>query len=409
MSTFGKMMASMRKYICIMIALLLVWMKSQAETLPTTLDKDAQMSILVASPSSNEVYTYYGHAGFRVVDPKQGLDVTFNYGIFSFSDDFLYRFVKGETDYIVLPQYTEHYMSEYLGRGSNVEELVLSLDSVEQSRVWAYLLDNIRPEKRAYRYQFFVDNCSTRPLYIVELAVGGLHYANIDAKPLSWRDEINELEGASPWLVFGTDLALGSPTDGIMSFRERSFSPRWLKTLLSNAQKRDGSAVLLRTELHQPNIELTEVELSRPLFSPLVLFLLVLLCALFLYGYKLLYQGVQVARVWDGGLFALAGVSGLLLFYISIFSEHLFVNPNYNLWVLHPFHLLVVFGCIPSKYARDWVICYHFANFVALCLFLLAASFLPQHFNIALYPIALCLGIVSLARVVEHRRCRFNG
>ena len=78
--------------------------------LPLTLSQSAQISYLAAQPSAEDSYTLYGHAGLRVWDAEQGIDVTFNYGIFNFTDDFSLRFTQGKTDYIVLPIATSDYM-----------------------------------------------------------------------------------------------------------------------------------------------------------------------------------------------------------------------------------------------------------------------------------------------------------
>lgn len=390
----------------------------RAQMFPQELSPEARMSVLVASPSGEAVYTYYGHAGFRVYDEALGLDVTFNYGIFDFTDDFLYRFVAGRTDYMVVPQATERYMQEYLGRGSRVEELCLDLAPEEQARAWAYLMRNILPEHRVYRYQFFTDNCATRMVDIVEYAVGGLRWAmpevtNGQDSPedkRTWRDEINELQAPSPWLVLGTDLALGSPTDKTMTLRGRAFSPRYLSAVLSKAERKQGGEgkPILSEVLHY------EGEGSRTIYPEtswgntlLMLGVILLgLLTLLLYVYRLIWAGLTVPKLCDLLLFVPAGLGGLVLFYISILSEHQFVSPNYNLWVLQPLHLLSMLGLLPIKRAKAWVVYYHFCNFVAISIFLLVAYFLPQHFNAVLFVIASLLGGVSLGRVVEYWRQR---
>ena len=166
----------MQKIVLKLVTLILMYctltFNLKGAELPRTLSADAHMSILVASPSPMQAYTMYGHAGYRVYDEQLGLDVTFNYGIFQFDDTFLFRFVKGQTDYLVLPQPTSEYMDEYLSRGSRVEELHLNLRPDEQAKIWAYLLRNIQPEHRVYRYNFFRDNCATRLIDIIEVGVG---------------------------------------------------------------------------------------------------------------------------------------------------------------------------------------------------------------------------------------------
>lgn len=387
------------------------------EMLPPQLSEGAEISILVASPSSEEVYTYYGHAGLCIEDPEQGLDVTFNYGIFNFSDDFIYRFIKGQTDYLVMPQHTSEYLDTYLSRGSYVQKLVLSLSSLERSKVWQYLLNNIKPEHRVYRYQFFRDNCSTRPLEIIEQAVGGLVYPSQYVYPkhivetsegsimTSWRDEINSLEASSPWLVLGTDLCLGKPTDEKMSYRDYAFSPRHLEQILKHARNAQGETILKRVELFEAHQKASASAESTEA-SPILIFSIIALLVAFIYLYLIAYKQKHIARGLDLLLFVPAGLGGSVLFFISVISEHQFVFPNYNLWVLHPLHLLLVLGLLPCVWARYSYIYYHFANFVSILIFLVVAWLLPQHFNVALFLMAFTLGIASLGRCLEYYRAR---
>lgn len=382
---------------------------------PVALSPTAQVSILVAAPAEDEVYTVYGHAGLRILDGEQGLDVTFNYGVFSFSDDFIYRFVKGETDYMVLPQDTRDYLDEYLGRGSRVEELILNLSPKETAEAWTYLMHNIQPEHRSYRYHFFRDNCATRPLYIVELAVGGFALpsgaqprAEAQLRGLTWRSEINALEAGMPWLVWGTDLLLGVPTDGAMSARDMTFSPRRLRPYLEQVAKPDGSAVLARVERYPAAGQLSTAGTSTWL-SPTVVMALLLLLIGIPYIYIGLRGGLRIPLCCDALIFALAGLGGGLLFYISCLSQHPFVAPNYNLWVLHPLHLLPLVLILIPRWGPRRVVYYHFANFVALTLFVLSSWCLPQHFNVATYLLALVLWSVSLGRTLEHRRASLHG
>ena len=48
----------------------------------------------------------------------------------------------------------------------------------------------------------------------------------------TWREAINELEASSPWLVLGTDLAMGPELDEKMSIRDRFFIPMEAARLL---------------------------------------------------------------------------------------------------------------------------------------------------------------------------------
>ena len=100
------------------------------------LSGEAQISVLTAAPSDDEVYTVYGHTALRVRDAQRKLDVVFNYGIFDFSKPhFIYRFARGETDYRLAACNFQDYIIEYQMRGSEVTEQVLNLSGEEVQRL----------------------------------------------------------------------------------------------------------------------------------------------------------------------------------------------------------------------------------------------------------------------------------
>ncbi|HAD02404.1 MAG TPA: hypothetical protein DCE74_09385, partial [Porphyromonadaceae bacterium] len=160
----------MKKYLFIISFLLLILpIKAQ---LP--LSEESRISILTSYPSDEEVFTLYGHTAIRILDPAQNIDLVFNYGIFDFhTPNFIYRFAKGETDYMLGVADFQNYFIEYQMRGSKVVEQALNLNQVEKEKLWQALIVNYEPQNRTYRYNFFFDNCSTKPRDLVEKAVEG--------------------------------------------------------------------------------------------------------------------------------------------------------------------------------------------------------------------------------------------
>ena len=58
-----------------------------------------RLSLLTCAPGE-EIYSLFGHTAIRYENPSQGVDVVFNYGLFSFdTPNFIFRFSLGETDY----------------------------------------------------------------------------------------------------------------------------------------------------------------------------------------------------------------------------------------------------------------------------------------------------------------------
>ncbi len=72
----------------------------------------------------------------------------------------------GVTDY-------EHFAAEYNYLGRDVWQQTLNLTEEEKERLIALLTENYRPENRVYRYNFFYDNCATRPRDQIERAING--------------------------------------------------------------------------------------------------------------------------------------------------------------------------------------------------------------------------------------------
>ena len=87
----------MKQILLLLIGLLLFQTSAEAQLL----SEKAQISLLTSSPYEGEVFTVYGHAALRLKDEPRKMDLVFNYGIFSFEKpNFIYRFAKGETDYM---------------------------------------------------------------------------------------------------------------------------------------------------------------------------------------------------------------------------------------------------------------------------------------------------------------------
>ena len=58
-----------------------------------------RFSLLTCAPGS-EIYALFGHTALRYQNFSDQTDLVFNYGMFSFNTPhFVFRFVKGETDY----------------------------------------------------------------------------------------------------------------------------------------------------------------------------------------------------------------------------------------------------------------------------------------------------------------------
>ena len=365
-----------------------------------------QISLLTSSPYEGEVFTVYGHAALRVQDEANKLDIVFNYGIFNFSQPhFIYRFAKGETDYMLAACRYSDYVIEYQMRGSSVTEQVLDLSHEEAMRIWNALQKNYEPQNRTYRYNFFFDNCATRPIRLIEENVtGNVSYRWTPPKK-TFREMINYCTRNHPWLTFGCDLALGSPTDRLATAHEMMFLPEYMKEAVSTARIVDEEGnvrPLVKDTVILPSD--ADEELNHVWMTTLLCAFIVCVMTLSLTACE--YHGKFYCKWFDGLLFTLAGLAGCILFFLSFLSEHPCTCPNWNLLWLHPLQLCVLPLTLVKK-GRKAVFYYHFINFAAVMVILLGWKFIPQQMNNAVIPLIITLGSRSascLFRVFQQEK-----
>ena len=88
----------------------------------TTPADSLEISLLTCTPHQ-EVYSIYGHTAIRVLDKSHERDFVVNYGVFDFhSPHFLWRFTFAVADYEMGILMKNHFMAEYIQRGSGVTE-----------------------------------------------------------------------------------------------------------------------------------------------------------------------------------------------------------------------------------------------------------------------------------------------
>lgn len=384
-------------------------LRSQQNTFrsPITLSDTAQISLLTSSAWEKEIYALFGHTAIRVCDTTQHLDVVFNYGLFDFnSDNFIYRFVKGETYYMVGSIPFKYYIEEYGQRGVGVTEQVYNLTLKEKQEIFDALVQNSSPENREYLYNFFYDNCATRPRDIVEKYVQGeIVYTPTD-KQQTFRDLVWECVGIQPWTKFGIDIIIGADADKVITDKQKDFLPAYLMKANEGARIKntDGTYrnfILKEQQLLKPQGLVSSESHIQPLYVGCILLLITTLLSFLVYKKRWFTLG----RIYDTLLFIVAGLGGCVIFFLMFFSIHPCVNPNWNIVWLNPLQLIV--ACLFFvKSLSKFISCYHFINFVALLAFLLAWCLIPQQLEIAFIPFILSLCIRSGMNILQLKKLK---
>lgn len=346
---------------------------------------EPRISLVTCSPGK-EIYQLEGHEALRIEMPG-GIDLAVNWGVFDFAaPNFVYRFVKGETDYMAAAYPFNIFLEEYRREGRRVTEQELNLTPEQKEKLIALVEENLQTDNRTYRYNYVKDNCSTRPLALVERASGGeiILHDSIPANT-TFRSEMTSYHANYPWYQFGIDIALGAGIDYPISARERTFAPVWLEKALSEAEFRypggDSVPVVKSTRILLEETPGGVIENPTPWpLTPFAagIYLLVITLAISIYDIR----RKRLSRWFDSTLFGIQFLAGCLLTFLIFVSVHEATSPNWLYLWLNPLCIIPAAGIWIKKLNRA-VYWYQICNFAALILLLTAHHYFGQALNAA--------------------------
>ncbi|MBD5368212.1 MAG: DUF4105 domain-containing protein [Bacteroides sp.] len=362
-----------------------------------------RFSVITCMPGS-EIYELEGHAGIRVqqIDTVTGAvmsDVVVDWGNFDFTaPNFVYRFVKGETDYSIGARPTPYFMSVYASQGRKVYEQPLSLTDTQKLRLMAILNENFQPENRIYRYNYVKDNCATRIVEVIEKAANdSIALTDSQLPAQTFREAMTYYHANYPWYQFGINLALGAPLDNKIDDRKMMFSPEALHRMLMGAEFKDGGDVTTPSVLlvNSPS-ESAVLPATPPYLTPMAVSLAVLAVTLIV-----AYRDVRrkrPTRLFYSLLYGIYGILGLILTFLIFISVHEATSPNWLYLWINPLCLIAAAGVWVKK-AKKLVFCYQIVNFVLLIILLVIFMAGVQQPDAAFYPLILADMIASSAYI----------
>ena len=385
----------------IFLSLLIIWgsMLSYAQ------ERDSiQFSLLTCSPGT-EIYSLFGHTAIRYQNYTQNKDIVFNYGMFSFSSpNFIYRFVKGETDYQLGVNDFRLFEAEYMFRGSSVYQQILNLTYEEKLKLQNLLFTNYLPQNRVYRYNYFYDNCTTRARDQIEKCIDGDVEYPTSVPDKTFRGIIHEFTKGFDWEEFGIDLCLGAGADKPIGIRQQMFSPFYMRSFAESAFIKDENGntrpLVLKEEVIVDADTVDAAETSFP-FSPIA-------CATFFLFLNVVIAFVQIVRkkiywFWDLILYLSQGLAGCIIAFLFFFSIHPTVDSNWLILLFNPIPLFylpfMVYNDIKRKKDK-----WHVINSVYLTLFILILPLIPQEINLSVLLLALGLLFNAVSHQIVYRK-----
>lgn len=354
---------------------------------------DSAVISLITISAGTEVYSLFGHSGFRLYDPENSIDWLYNYGTFDFNDPlFVVKFLRGQLDYyldvVSFPRSLDFY--ENVEKRAVIEQ-VLSLERRELEALFDFLQNNAKIENRYYRYDFVNDNCSTRlpdglertfaelggipEIIYPEWALSPLadntfsEFGNIGAgsswQGLTYREMIRRCLESVPSLDFGIQLILGSKTDmlaaeggalggggvmflpfPLMEIFESTYMLRDSKSEKANSGITEKQSIVSETiELAPYQTILKNDAINYPFFIFLFIGLIYLRFVIYLISgnNRIKKPALFITSFCEKTIYLFTAIFGVLIFYLWFFSDHTVTNLNYNLLWCNPLNFLLLF------------------------------------------------------------------
>jgi len=171
--------------------------------------------VLTMGPGDHPFFKF-GHNAIWIQDRLARRDLVYNFGTFRF-DSFkamVPEFVRGRLTYWLSVSTIQQTLATYEAENRTVEAQQLDLDPDEKLALKRRLEGNARPENRAYRYDYFLDNCSTRVRDAIDAATGGRLRASAQGPArMTLRGQALRLTADVVPEYLALDLVLGPSTD----------------------------------------------------------------------------------------------------------------------------------------------------------------------------------------------------
>jgi hypothetical protein len=303
---------------------------------------------LLTMGNGTEVWENFGHSAIWLRDNATGRDTVFNWGVFNMrAPHFILHFLQGLMVYSMGGDRLDQVLYAYRYWNRSVTAQELDLTPAQKDSLVAIINTNAQPENVHYRYDYFVENCATRPRDILDRVLGG--QLRIGADSLSgtsyrWH-ALRLMQGDKP-LVLGVDIGLGRPSDREITKWQEMFLPQKLHDWVATRQVKDSTGAL------HPLVKSERVlfQASRPpepqapprfvWLWPVGAVLGVLLAA---FGYAARKPGA--GRITAATIFAIwsavYGILGEMLTILWECTDHRFAHSNENLLLFNPLWLIL--------------------------------------------------------------------
>jgi len=309
------------------------------------------VKIAVIGPG-DELYFWWGHIGLVVEDDVSGLTRFFDWGVFSFdNENFFLNFAFGRLLYSCMVSSAEWNLNLYKRTNRDITLYTLDLPLDKKMEIIRFAENNVLPENRDYYYHHFRDNCATRIVEILDMALDGQLRAEFGDAPgrYTLRQHVRRHTWFNPFFDWLLNFLMGQDIDVPITVWDEMFLPSEIATRISGFHYTD-SAGNVRSLVS--GLETLNTSVGRPAVLdvprnpwPEALLVSLLLSQLLVFFF-LLHGERRVFEIAIGivqGLLGLFfGISGSVLFFMTLFTDHDYTYHNINILFVNPLFLAAI-------------------------------------------------------------------
>lgn len=291
------------------------------------LSNKAEISLLTCG-TGEELYSLYGHTALRINDPINQIDVVYNYGAFDFSTPNFYgKFIKGDLEYFVATSSFEEFNYNYVYDNRDIFEQKLNLSQQQKQTIFSELSHVLSSEQRFYTYKFIDRNCTTMVRDVINKVLKEPISTKVPDTQKNYRQILYDYQTDKFYENLGINLIFGAKTD---RQSDQLFLPIELlqgveKTKINGKPLSDTTVAVFKRQ---------DIKVQKSLWNNFYTFAIAMLLIVFL-----TYKKKSVAIIY----LTIIGLLGLFFSLVGLYSMHEEVLWNYNILVLSPLYLPLVF------------------------------------------------------------------
>jgi hypothetical protein len=320
------------------------------------------LKIAVMGPG-DELYFWWGHIALVIEDNNTGTARFYDYGLFSFKNAHFYtNFAMGRLLYSCGASPAQRNYDAYIQNNRDITLYTLNVSPAQIETVRNFAEYNILPEHRDYYYHHFKDNCATRIRDIIDLAVDGQFKAAFGDAPgrFTLRQHVRRHTWFSPFADWALNYLMGQVIDRPITIWEEMFLPAEIGRRISDFTYVDEAGTT--RQLVSSVVSLNQAK-NRPavLAAPRKQWVYELIVGLLIAGALAYADHARRTRpkrwnvvffVGQGALGLFFGVMGVILFFMTFFTNHDYTFENCNALYTHPLLLAALPLCVMALWNK---------------------------------------------------------